>query len=351
MNYSLEQLAEHLSGTLFGDPHITVNRLSPIDTISPGALVFVDGPENLQKAEVSEAAVLVMSTELRSTQKPYIQVSQPKQAFMKLLTYFHPPRMPPMGVHPSAILGQNVTIGEHVSIGPYVVIGDDCEIGDHCILYPHVVLGNDVSMGSHSVIRPQVTIYDGCKIGKNVNIHAGSIIGSDGFGYFFAEGAHQKVPHVGSVLIEDEVEIGANTVIDRATLGQTVIGTGTKIDNLVQIAHSVKIGKHNILCAFTGIAGSSRSGDYVVFAANVGVSDHVVIEDGVVLGARTGVPPNKHLKAGNVYLGNPARPKDKTLEQELATTRLPYMQKNIKTMSERLTVLEQKLKNDEGSVS
>ena len=145
------------------------------------------------------------------------------------------------------------------------------------------------------------------------------------------------------MVIENDVEIGASTMIDRATLGHTSIGEGTKIDNLVQIAHSVKLGKHNILCAFTGIAGSTRSGNHVTFAANVGVSDHVKIDDGVILGARTGVPPKKHLRQGNIYLGNPARPKDKALEQELAVTRIPFMRKNLQALSERVAQLSEKI--------
>ena len=169
------------------------------------------------------------------------------------------------------------------------------------------------------------------------------MIGSDGFGYTLEDGQHLKVPHVGYVIIEDDVEIGANTVVDRATLGTTVIGEGTKIDNLVQVAHSVKLGKHNILCAFTGIAGSTISGNHVIFAANVGVSDHVRIDDGVILGARAGVPPRKHLKHGNVYLGNPARPKEKAIEQELATTRIPLMRRNLKTLSEKVTLLTERM--------
>lgn len=153
------------------------------------------------------------------------------------------------------------------------------------------------------------------------------------------------MPHLGHVIIENSVEIGANTVVDRASMGATVIGQGTKIDNLVQVAHSVKLGKHNILCAFTGVAGSTQSGDHVIFAANVGVADHVRIDDGVILGARAGVPPKKHLRAGNVYLGSPARPKDKAIEQELSMSRLPGMRKNIKALSEKVDALSAQMKH------
>src|SRR5690606_24806117 len=184
----------------------------------------------------------------------------------------------------------------------------------------HVNIGRNVIIGEHSVIHPHVTIYDDCQLGARVCLHSSSVIGSDGFGYTFVDGQHLKMPHLGNVVIEDDVEIGANTVVDRATMGATVIGAGTKIDNLVQVAHSVKLGKRNILCAFTGIAGSTSTGDHVIFAANVGVSDHVRIDGGSVLGARTGVPPNKHLKQ-DVYLGSPARPKIEAIKHELSINR------------------------------
>ena len=216
-------------------------------------------------------------------------------------------------------------------------------IGNNCILKSHIHIGQNVHLGDDNVIHPHVTVYDNSHIGSRVIIHASTVIGSDGFGYTFVDGQHLKVPHLGKVIIEDDVEIGANTAVDRATMGATVIGKGTKIDNLVQVAHSVKLGKNNILCGFTGIAGSCTSGDNVIFAANVGVSDHVQIDNNVILGARTGVPPNKHLKEGEVYLGNPARIKDVAIKHELSVNRIPLMRKNIKTLSDKVALLEKKL--------
>jgi UDP-3-O-[3-hydroxymyristoyl] glucosamine N-acyltransferase len=192
-----------------------------------------------------------------------------------------------------------------------------------------------------------VTVYDNTQIGSHVIIHASTVVGSDGFGYTFVDGQHLKVPHLGQVVIEDHVEIGANTAIDRATIGATVIGEGTKIDNLVQVAHSVKLGKNNILCGFTGIAGSTKTGNNVIFAANVGVSDHVRIDDNVVLGARAGVPPHKHLKEGMVYLGSPARPRDVAIKHEPSVNRIPLIRKNIKTLTEQIASLKKQLAIEE----
>ncbi len=343
MHISLFDIATRVHGTVLGDAQVMIHTLSPLDDVTPDSLVFADDAANFARAEDSCARAILTRSSWNSSHKPVIHVEQPFQAFVQLLDYFYPTATPTPGIHASACIAPDVVLGQQVSIGPFVVIESGCVIGDHCVIKSHVSVGHDVVIGAHCVLHPHVVIYDRSQLGCGVVIHASSVIGSDGFGYRFEAGEHQKVPHVGHVVIHDQVEIGANTVVDRATLGTTVIGEGTKIDNLVQIAHSVKLGKHNILCAFTGIAGSTSSGDHVIFAANVGVSDHVRIDDGVILGARAGVPPRKHLKQGNIYLGNPARPKEKALEQELSSTRLPFMRKHLKSLADEVKQLTERL--------
>ncbi len=343
MNASLLEIASIIQGVVIGDETVMITSLSPIDNVKPHSLVFAEGADNLKLAIHSPAAAILVASDVSGIDKPLIQVANPFKAFMQILTHYYPRPQATLGIHPTAIVAEDVIMGENVSIGPYVTIESGAKIGDRCVIKSHTYIGHHVLIGEGTTIQPQVTVYDGCHIGARVSIHASTVIGSDGFGYTFENGRHVKVPHVGNVVIEDDVEIGANTVIDRATLGSTVIGEGTKIDNLVQIAHSVKLGKHNILCAFTGIAGSSTSGNNVIFAANVGVSDHVRIDDGVILGARAGVPPKKHLKSGNIYLGSPARPKDKAIEQELSTTRIPFIRKNLQQLTERVTRLADKV--------
>lgn len=347
MHASLKEIADLIDGTLIGDGSIMISSLSPIDNIMPDALIFAEGEDNIKKANDSNASAILLTKPIEGMTKPIIKVLEPFKAFIQLLHHFHPKKPPQLGIHPTAVISEQVQMGKNVSIGPYVVIGENSIIGDDCVIKSHVHLGERVTLGQGTVLHPHVTLYDDTQIGRFVSIHASTVIGSDGFGYMLADGQHMKVPHVGHVVVHDNVEIGANTVIDRATIGTTVIGEGTKIDNLVQIAHSVKLGQHNILCAFTGIAGSTTSGDHVVFAANVGVSDHVRIDDGVILGARAGVPPRKHLKQGNIYLGSPARPKDKAIEQELATTRIPLMRKNLKALTERVSQLAERLDSSE----
>lgn len=343
MNVSLHEIANLVQGVVVGDNQINISSLAPIDNILSGSLVFAEGADNLRRAEGSEAAAILVSDNCQNLSKPLIKVAQPFKAFAQLLSHFYPSTKPNPGIHPTAVIADDVILGKNVSIGPYVIIEAGAQIGDNCVIKGHVNIGAAVSIGADTVLHPHVTIYERCQLGARVAIHASTVIGSDGFGYTFIDGQHLKFPHIGHVVIEDDVEIGANTVIDRATMDTTVIGEGTKIDNLVQVAHSVKLGKHNILCAFTGIAGSTTSGNHVIFAANVGVSDHVRIDDGVILAARAGVPPKKHLIQGNIYLGNPARPRDKAIEQELSVTRIPLMRKNLKNLSIKVAELSERL--------
>lgn len=340
---SVAKIAELLNAPFLGDGQTTIIGLSSLDEVYPGHLIFADGPKNLEIAFASEAAAVIVTEEPKNYNKPIIIFNNPLIAFVELMQIFYPAIEPTKTIHPSAYIGKDVTIEDGVSIGPFAVIEDQCTIGKNAVIHAHAVIGQQSEIGEGCEIHSHVTLYPKTILKHHVIIHSGTVIGSDGFGYKMFNGIHHKIPHVGHVVIEPYVEIGANTVIDRATLGTTRIGKGTKIDNLVQVAHSVKLGEHNILCAFTGVAGSSQSGNYVVFAANVGVSDHVKIDDEVVLGARTGVPPKKHLKKGQTYLGNPARPKDKALEQEFSTTRIPFMRKHIQTLQDKVAKLEEQI--------
>jgi len=347
MNLYLSEIAELLDGVVTGDKTIQVSNLSPIDAILPGTLVYAEGRDNIKRAEASEAAALLVGTQVTSETKTLIQVAHPLKAFIFLLQHFNPPHTPKPGIHPTAIIEEGVTLGKNVSIGPYVHIESGTRIGDDCVLKSHVHIGRDVILGNHCLLFSQVNIYDNCLIGNNVRIHGSTVIGADGFGYTFQDGKHMKMPHVGRVIIEDDVEIGANTAIDRATLGATVIGKGTKIDNMVQIAHSVKLGQHNIVCGFTGIAGSTTTGDNVIIAAKVGIADHVRIDAGVIVLAGTNVSSKKHLVGGNMYLGTPARPRDKAMAQELAIARLHITNKNLKMLDEKVAALSEKLNHSE----
>ncbi len=341
MAISLAQLAEYLDGQVIGDSSTVINGISPLDEIKAGNLVYAKDASSVALVEQSNAAAILVDSKSSSTIKPCVQVADPFLAFTQIISYVYPTLEEKPGIHPTAIIAESASIGQQVHIGAYVTVGAGSVIGDDCVIHAHTSIGQQVVIGKNCLIYPNVTIYNQCQLHNRIIIHASSVIGSDGFGYRFHNGKHEKIPHVGFVIIEDDVEIGANTVIDRATLGATQIGKGSKIDNLVQVAHSVKLGANNILCAFTGIAGSSTTGSNVIFAANVGVSDHVTIEDGVTLGARTGVAPHKTLKANQVYLGNPARPQDKFIKQEMESKRIPAMRKKIEKLESKLNKLIQ----------
>jgi UDP-3-O-[3-hydroxymyristoyl] glucosamine N-acyltransferase len=341
MNLLLSDIHSMTSGKLIGNPDTCIRGFSGIDDIEPDSLIFIDSEQYSDQAIQSLAAAVIVPPTIQALgDKALIQVDRPMLTFMLLLKHFFQDEKYPGQIHPSAVIAADTVVHITAYVGPNVVIGDGCNIGPNAVILAGCVLGNNVSLGESSRLHPNVVVYDNSVIGKNTVIHAGSVIGSDGFGYRLYEGVQHKVPHVGKVVIEDNVEIGANTVVDRASLGVTRIGEGTKIDNLVQIAHSVKIGRHNLICSMTGVAGSSKTGNYVTLAANVGVSDHVVIEDNVVLGARAGVAPKKLLRKDTVWLGNPARPQEKAIAQVVAQQQLPELIKKVRELQKRVKELE-----------
>lgn len=340
MNILLSDIQTIISGHIIGDPKTIIQGFSPIDAVEPNTLIFIENEQYKEQALNSSALAVIVPKSIESLgDKALIQVEKPMLSFMLLLNHYFSNKTYQAGIHPSACIDPSASIHETVYIGPNVVIGKNAIIGKNTTILAGSVLGDNTHLGENTCLHPNVVIYDNTIIGNNTTIHAGTIVGSDGFGYRFHDGIHHKIPHVGKVIIEDNVEIGANTVIDRASIGVTRIGQGTKIDNLVQIAHSVKIGSHNIICSMTGVAGSSITGSYVTLAANVGVSDHVTIEDGVTLGARAGVPPKKIIRKG-VWLGAPARPQEKTVEQIVALQQLPELIKKVREMQKRINLLE-----------
>lgn len=337
MNILLSEINVIIGGQLTGDETTRIHGFSSIDDVTPQALIFIESEKYQEQAKNSPAAAVIISTSMATLEnKPCIQVEKPMLAFMQLLKHFFPDKQYSAGIHPTAVIADDADIHPTAHIGPHVTIGRGTRIGAHTAILAGCVLSDNVKIGDNCCLHPRVVMYDNSEMGNRSVLHAGCVIGSDGFGYRLHEGIQQKVPHVGNVVIADDVEIGANTVVDRASLGSTRIGTGTKIDNLVQIAHSVQIGQHNIICSMTGVAGSARTGNHVTLAANVGVSDHVIIEDNVILGARTGVAPQKRLPKGTVWLGNPARPKDKTIEQVVALQQLPELMKKVRALMKNM---------------
>lgn len=342
--YSLKQLADFLGIAFQGDANQTFERIGSVEHISPNSLIYVESEEAFTKACDQNASGILCSTAHKAPGFNLLQVENPFVALTQLASLFQPvTQHAKTTIHPSSAVDDDAVLEEGVYIGPQVIVAKGARIGQGSRLLGQIYIGENVEIGPNCLIHPQVSLYANTILGARAIVHSGAVVGSDGFGYRLQNGAHTKFPHMGRVRIEDDVEIGANTAIDRAPFDETIIGHGSKIDNLVQIGHGVKLGAHNILCAFTGIAGSTTLGQYVVCAGAVGIGDHTEIGDNVAIGARSGIPPRKTLKGNTEYFGSPARPKEKAFEIELASSRIPSMRRQLFKLAERIEALEAKL--------
>jgi len=300
---------------------VEVSHVAELRHAGPGALVMVRDARGLDKAEASGASALLLPAALSSSRLPFLRAADVRLALARALALLHPAAPVPPGIHPTAVIAPGARLGSGVAVGPHCVIGAESTIGDGVVVSAGCVIGPRVSIGEGSLLFPRVTIYERCTLGRRAVVHSGVVIGADGFG-FVRDGTTQvKIPHVGTVVIEDDVEVGANTTIDRATLGETRIGAGTKIDNLVQIAHNVTVGPRTLIVAQVGIAGSAVVGADVVLAGHVGVADHVTVGDGAQVLAKALV--TRDVPPGAVVSGQPARPHREQLKMQAALARVP----------------------------
>jgi len=348
MEQTLAALAAHLKGRLIGDGSIVIRDVNSLEAVREDELTFAEDTHHLAKAfQTNAAAILVSSTVTDLAGRSGISVPNPKLAFALLLDIFHPAAAPQGAIHPSAVVGEQVQIGDHVDIRANAVIGHRVHIGRGTIIEPGAYVGDDVAIGERCVIGPNAVIYRQTLIGNRVTVHGGSVIGGDGFGYVFHQGHYVKVPQVGNVVIEDDVEIGCNVCVDRATVGSTVIQGGTKIDNLVQIAHNDRIGRHVIMAGQVGLSGSVTVGDYARFGGKAGVVDHITIGDQVEVGAASVV--TKSVARGEKIWGYPARAGRTTLQQMASLSRLPALLKNVAILLTNLGRVEGRLDRLEGA--
>ncbi len=337
MAYTLGELAQLLGGELRGPAEVVIHGLASVEQATPRDLAFIAHKKYYRLAAASRAAAFLVAPEWADVARPVIVVAQPYLAYAQVAALFAPPRPRWPGVSPQAHVGEGVSLGVEVSVAPFAFIGDRVKLGDRVTIGPGCVLGQEVEIGADTYLYPHVTILDRCRVGERVIIHSGTVLGADGFGYVPTPEGHYKIPQLGMVVIEDDVEIGANCTIDRAALGETRIGRGTKIDNLVQVGHNVVIGEHSILVAQVGIAGSTKVGRRVVMGGQVGVVGHIEIGDGAQLGAKAGV--HHSIGPGQVVLGAPARPYKEFLAISAVMAKLPQMYQKVKKLEQQLAAL------------
>jgi UDP-3-O-[3-hydroxymyristoyl] glucosamine N-acyltransferase len=342
--FTLGELAEVLHAKLDGDPGRVVTGVAPLESAGPEHVSFLTDPRYRDAALASRAGAFVAALDTTGLPGPILRVAAPQHALIDLLSIFHPPTLVRPGVDPTAVVAADARVDPGASVGALCVVESGAVIGPGVRLHPHVYVGAGCEIGEGAVLYPHVTLREGVRLGRRVIVHAGAVLGADGFGYAFDGSAHRKIPQVGGVVVEDDVEIGANTTIDRATFGNTVIRRGTKIDNQVQVGHNVEVGEHSLLVAQVGIAGSVRLGRGVVLAGQVGVADHANIGDGVIAAAQTGIPGD--VPAGEKVWGTPARPIAQARRIAVAQGRLPELLQRVKALEQRLEKLAAALGKD-----
>lgn len=347
VEYSAADIAQMLSAKLIGDGNLRVNGVQVIERADESDLAFVGCSKNLRRVETSSARVVIAPENVEGQladfpNKTFILVPEPEASFLQIAVKIVPTRQRPnLGISPHAVVADSSVVGAKTNVHALAVIGEDVRIGESCDIGPGAVIGDGCVLGDDVVIGPNAVLYRNVILGSDVVVQAGSVLGAEGFGYRTIDGRHQLLPHVGTVRVDDDVQIGANTTIDRAKMGATTIGSGTRIDNLVMIAHNCRLGRHNLIAGHTGIAGSTSSGDYVVCAGQAGIADHVHLGDGAIIGAKTGV--HRDMQGGKAYLGIPARDAALHAREQMSLKRLPEMRTTVKKMEKQIAALEEQI--------
>lgn len=337
----VRELAEWLGAAFEGDGEKQLSGVAPLESASAGELAFAAGRKVVQQAESSAAGCLIVPLDYENTaRRTVIRVPEPRTAFARAVSRLHPPEKPVPVVHPTAVIAPDVEMGSEVAIGPMVSIGEGARIGSGASVGPNCSIGRRVTLGESCILHANVTVYDDVDIGRRVILHSGCVIGADGFGFVLDGERYRKFPQIGRVSIGDDVEIGANSCVDRAALGITWIGEGTKLDNMVHVAHNCRIGRHVVVAAQTGFSGGVIVEDYAVIGGQVGIGDKARIESRAVLGSGCGVLTSKVVRAGQVVWGTPARPLKEYLELLANLGRLPEVRKELAELKRRLERLE-----------
>jgi UDP-3-O-[3-hydroxymyristoyl] glucosamine N-acyltransferase len=341
MSKTLKEIAKLVGGELSGDGNIVITGVAGIEDAQEGDISFLANRKYLPFLEKTRASAVIVGRDVESGSRTVIRADNPSLAFTEIVSFILPSVIKhPSGIHASAVVAKSAKIGKNAGIGACAVIDEGVSIGDNTVIYPNCSIGRDSVIGINTVLYSNVSIRENISIGSNVVIHSGSVIGSDGFGFVTVDGIHHKIPQVGTVIVEDDVEIGANCTIDRARFDKTVIGQGTKLDNLVHIAHNVITGKNCLIVAQVGISGSTSIGNNVILAGQVGVVGHVTIGDNTVVMAKSGI--SKNVAANSVLYGVPAQPVSEAKKLHAYVNGLPKMHQTIKDLKARIDKLENK---------
>lgn len=345
MEFTAEQIANVIGGRVEGNKDAKVHTFAKIEEGTEGAISFLSNPKYTHYLYNTKSSIVIVNEDLeleKDVDATLIRVKNAYESIAKLLQIYEASKPKKTGVAPQAYIAPSAKLGNNCYVGPFAYVGEGAEIGDGCQIYPHAVIGDNVKVGTNCIFYPNTTIYQGCKIGNNVTIHAGSVIGADGFGFAPGADGYDKIPQIGIVVIEDNVEIGANTCVDRSTMGATVIHKGVKLDNLVQVAHNVEIGENTIMSAQVGIAGSTKVGSWCMFGGQVGLAGHITIGDKTFLGAQSGVPGS--LKGGEELIGTPPMNPRAYFKSQAIFRRLPDMYKDLNDAKKKIEELNEKIK-------
>ena len=344
MEFSAKQIAQFLQGEIVGDENASVHTFAKIEEGTPGALSFLSNPKYTPYLYETESSIVLVNKDFvpeKEVHTTLIKVDNAYESLAKLLMLYEQSKPKKQGIDPLASIASTAKIGENVYIGPFAVIGEHAEIGNNTQIYPHVCIGDGVKVGDNCTLYFSANVYHDCKIGNRVTLHAGTVIGADGFGFAPTPHGYDKIPQIGIVIIEDDVEIGANTCVDRATMGATIIHKGVKLDNLIQIAHNDEIGSHTVMAAQVGIAGSAKIGEWCMFGGQVGVGGHIHVGNHVELGAQTGAPFN--IEDNKQLIGAPPVEKRTFFRNVALTQRLPEMHKELSALRKELEELKKQL--------
>lgn len=345
MEFSAEMIAGLIGGTIVGDPKATVNNFAKIEDGKPGCISFLANDKYEQYIYGTKSSIVLVNNNFEPKQEikaTLIKVANAREAVAKLLQFYEGMKPKRQGISELAFIDSSAKIGKNCYIGPFVAIAEGVEIGDGCVFHPHVTIGRNAKIGNNTEIYSNAVVYHDCKVGNNCILHAGCVIGADGFGFQQTEAGYVKIPQIGIAVIEDDVEVGANTCIDRAVMGETIVHKGVKLDNLVQIAHNNEIGCHTVMSAQVGIAGSTKVGEWCMFGGQVGVAGHATIADKTMAGAQAGIP-NNIKKPGTAVQGTPAIEGRNFWKSSALFKNLPQIWADMNEMKKEIKALKEEL--------